>query len=197
MHNGGRSVVMKAGMSRRAALVRLGVMTAGVAAAGCAPAAMAGRALYPEAVALDEDTVQRVLTAFAAVVIPEPDAAGAVVRCFAVPELRFAEFRDEFTADLMRRADQLARTDRFDRLPAEQRRAIVQSGIDGGTVSRRLYAAVFLTQVVYYSGIWNEQGACPFIGYAGAYAFTGYDALTWPDPGRFFPVSLTTDGNPA
>ena len=189
--------VLAAGMSRRVALERLGLITMGIAAAGCAPAAMATRALYPEAVALDEDTVQRVLIAFVAVVIPEPEAAPAVVRCFADPALRFAPFRDEFTADLMRRSDRVAHTDRFDRLSAEQRRAIVQSGIDGGTVSRRLYAAVFLTQVVYYSGIWNDEGSCPFIGYGGAYVFAGYGAITWPDPERFFPVSLTADGNPA
>ena len=189
--------VIAAGISRRAALERLGIITMGIAAGACAPATMATRALYPEAVALDEDTVQRVLIAFAAVVIPEPEAAAAVVRCFADPALRFAPFRDEFTADLMRRADRVAGTDRFDRLGAEQRRAIVQSGIDGGKVSRKLYAAVFLTQAVYYSGIWNEDGSCPFIGYGGAYVFAGYSALTYPDPQRFFPVSLTTDGNPA
>ena len=189
--------VIAAGMSRRAALAHLGLITMGAAAAGCAPAVMATRALYPEAVALDEDTVQRVLIAFVAVVIPEPEAEPAVVRCFADPALRFAPFRDEFTADLMRRADRVAHTDRFDRLPAEQRCAIVQSGIDGGNVSRRLYAAVFLTQVVYYSGIWNDEGACPSIGYHGAYVFQGYSAITHPDPASFLPVALTRDGNPA
>lgn len=196
MPDGRRSAVVTTGMSRRTALAHLGAITMGAAAVGCTPASLATRALYPEAVALDEDTVQRVLTAFVAVVIPEPEAAAAVVRCFADPALRFAPFRDEFTADLMRRADRVAHTDRFDRLPAGQRRAIVQSGIDGGTVSRRLYAAVFLTQVVYYSGIWNDDGACPFIGYGGAYVFAGYGAITWPDAEQFFPVSLTADGNP-
>jgi len=183
-------------ISRREALTRLSAIALGIAAAGCAPAAIAGRALYPEAAALDDDAIARGLTAFVATVIPEPGVADAVARRFADPFLRFAPHRGEFVADLMRRADLLARTDRFDRLSADQRRTIVQAGLDGGAVTGRLYGgAVFLAQIVYYSGLWNERGDCAFIGYDGG--FTGGSPVSYDDPEPFLPEAITADGNPA
>jgi len=186
------------GISRRAAVGRLGAIALGVTATGCAPQLIVGRALYPESISLDPDTVTRMLAAFVAVVIPEPAAAGAVVHRFADPVLRFTDYRSALAADLMRRAQQCADTDRFDRLPAAQRAAIVQEGLDGGAVSAKLYGgAVFLARIVFYCGLWNERGACDFIGFEGAYAFSGYEAVTWPEPERFLPVAITADGNPA
>jgi len=198
VHNEWSSSGAAGGISRRAALGRLGAIALGVTATGCAPKSILGRALYPEAVALDPDAVTRMLTAFVAVVIPEPATAGPIVRRFADPALRFADYRAALAADLMRHAQQRADTDRFDRLTVTQRLEIVQEGLDGGAVSARLYGgAVFLSRIVYFCGLWNEQGACEFIGYPGAYTFAGYEALTWPEPDRFLPAAITADGNPA
>jgi len=186
------------GISRRAALARLGAIACGVAAAGCAPATIVGRALYPESVALDGDTVTRMLAGLVAVVIPEPAAAPAIVRRLADPVLRFADYRSALAADLMRRSLQRSGTDRFDRLSVAQRRVIVQDGIDGGAVSARLYVrVVFLARIVFFCGLWNERGACDFIGYEGAFVYPGAEALTWPEPERFLPAAITADGNPA
>jgi len=190
-HSGGR-------LTRRSALIRLGAITLGLTAVGCAPHTLVGRALYPESVALDADTVLRMLVAFAAVVLPEPDAAVPVVRRFADPSLRFTDYRAPLVADLMRRAQARNGTDRFDRLGEADRVAIVQDGLDGGAVCARLYGgAVFLTRIVYYCGLWNERGACAVIDYPGAYVFAGYEAVTWPHPERFLPAATTADGNPA
>jgi len=198
VHNEWISNGAAGGITRRTALGRLGAIALGVTATGCAPQTILGRALYPEAVALDPDVVTRMLTAFVAVVIPEPATAGPIVRRFADPALRFADYRAALAADLMRHAQQRADTDRFDRLTVTDRLEIVQEGLDGGAVSARLYGgAVFLSRIVYFCGLWNERGACDFIGYQGAYTFAGYEALTWPEPDRFLPAAITADGNPA
>ncbi len=190
-----RTDAMRHGLTRRDLFARFGAVALGMATAGCAPRAL-GRALYPESIALDDDTILRMLVAVVAVVIPEPDAALPVARRFADPALRFADFRGPLAADLMRRAAQRAGTDRFDRLPVAQRRAIVQDGLDGGAVSARLYGgAVFLARIVFFCGLWNERGACDYIGYRGA--FTGDADLSWPEPERFLPAPTTADGNPA
>ena len=185
-------------VSRRAMLGRLGVVVLGAAAAtGCAPTFVIN-ALYPEAGQLDDTTVARTLRAFVETVLPDAAEPELVARLFAEPALKFADYRRAFVADLRRRSLELNGTEQYEVLAPGERRDVVKAGLDSGAISGRLYnGAVFLTQVVFYGGLWHPQGACPCIGFMGPYVFQGYAALTYPDPDTYLPGCLTSDGNPA
>jgi len=61
----------------------------------------------------------------------------------------------------------------------------------------KLYTgAIFLLQLSYYAGIYDDAAGCPLIHYSGAYRFRGFDAITHPDPERYFAAVATRDGNP-
>jgi hypothetical protein len=194
-----RIVSTTTGMSRRAALGRLGAIGLGLAAAGCAsaPQALTG-ALYPDGVVLDEASVQGTLAAFVEAVIRDGEAAPAVTRLLADPALKFAPFRRGFAADLRRRASDLAGDERFERLPLEDRTRLIRAGLDDRGIRARLYnGAVFLTQIAYFAGLWHPRGECPAISFEGAYVYRGDAAVTWPHPEAYLPVALTADGNPS
>jgi hypothetical protein len=183
-------------ITRREALRRGGAALLGMAATACAPSFLA-RSLYPESAVLDESTIDATLRSFVLTVLPGVEDAGAVARTFADPTLRFAPFRAALVADLTRRA--IARgACGFARLDAAARQDVIREGLEGGAVAGRLYnGGVFLAQVAYFGGLWNEISACPAIGFEGPYVFRGVEAYTWPDPDRFLPASRTRDGNPS
>lgn len=183
-------------MTRREALQRCGAALAAVAVSGCAPTFLA-RALYPEADALDSATIDRALVAFISTVIPGAENPVAIVRLFADPALRIAPYRAVLVADLTRRARALHARD-FEHLTEAQRTQVVRDGLEGGAVAGKLYTgAVFLAQVVFFSGLWHPRGECPLIGFEGAYRYQGPEALTYPDPENFLAAAITADGNPA
>jgi hypothetical protein len=182
-------------LSRREALRRIGAVTLGLAATACTPVTII-RSLYPDARSLDEHTIARTLAAFVGAVLPDADDPGKVARLFLDPSLRFAPYRAMLAADLRRRASEQGGAG-FERLDLETRTAIVERVIVEDGIAGRLYAGgIFLAQVVFYGGLWHERGACPCIGYEGAYAFAGIEATTYPQPERFLPLAITTDGNP-
>jgi hypothetical protein len=181
--------------SRRDALKRLGAVALGVAATGCTPSAFA-RMLYPEADRIGDAALDHALQAFVLTVIPGAERPDVVARAFADPSLKLAPFRRVLVADLARRAAPYGAA-AFEHLDADQRTRVIASGLEEGGVAGRLYnGAVFLTQAVYYSGLWNSTGSCPAIGFECPYQ--GNDGpVGHPDPESFLPASLTTAGNPA
>jgi hypothetical protein len=184
-------------LSRRAALARLGIITAGLAA-GCTPVRFALRA-YPQAFDNDEDVRERVLRAFVRVVVPGADPADAnLTRAFSDRFFPFRKYRNFFAADLCRRSDRRFRESEFSRLDRREQAAVVREGLGADAVTRRLYTgAVFLAQVSMLGGTYAEAAAIPALGFDGAYQFRGLEAVTYPEPGRFLARSTTPDGNPS
>jgi hypothetical protein len=166
----------------------------GLAATGCGRPTLA-RMLYPEAAELTGDAVERSLQAFVLTVVPGAEQPGRIIRAFADPALKLAPYRRILVADLDRRAHSSG-SPSFEQQSAEQRTGTIQDGLASGGIAGKLYnGAVFLTQVVYYSGLWNSAAACPSIGFNGPYR--GDDGpVGYPEPETFLPPALTRDGNP-
>jgi len=186
------------GIARREAVRRLAVLGAGLVAAGCTPLRIVLH-LYPEDFDRDPALVDRVLRAFVAAVIPgaqdnDPDLTRAYHDA-AYPLGKYASF---LAADLCRRAWARHGTDAFHRLPLDERTAIIRRAVSSGGTTARLYnGAIFLAQVAFYSGIYDDDKGCALIEFEGRYRFRGLEATTYPDPERFLGRALTPDGNPA
>ena len=152
---------------------------------------------HPHDFASNPDRTDRVLRAFAATVVPrvamnDPN----LTRAYSDPFYRFVRYRTYFASDLCRRAGNRCGDQSFDRLNAAERVAVIQDGLAGDFVSRKLYAgAVFLAQIAVYAAIGDEGGVSPLIGFEGPYRFRGLAAITYPDPRRFLARPATVNGN--
>lgn len=185
-------------MGRRDALRRLGVVSAGLGLAACTPLRIVLH-LYPDDFDRDQELTDQVLRAFVTAVIPGAPVDGRnIIRALrdeAYPLRRYAGF---LAADLCRRARDRIRTGAFHHLSLAERTEIIQSAVSGGGTTARLYhGAIFLTQVAFYGGIYDDATGCPLIGFEGRYRFRGVAATTYPDPHRFLCPGRSPDGNPA
>jgi len=183
-------------ITRRQLLCRAGVL-AGVLAAGCTPLRMAFRP-SPGQLHGEGGTADRVLAAFVRTVAPR--AAGStedLVRVFDDPQYPFAPYRAFFASDLCRRAEDCFGATRFDSLTAEARARIVEDGLHGDAVARRLYGgAIFLAQVAVYAGIYDDVRGGRAINFDGANNGFAPEALTYPVPEWYLPAASSLDGNP-
>jgi hypothetical protein len=153
--------------------------------------------LYPED--LDRtDAGDRILAAFGRTVIPGAPADDAsLFRALKDPALPFHRYAGFFAADLDERARRGFRRG-FAQLGSEERTAVVRGALGADGTTARLYeGAIFLTQIAYFSGIYDADRGCPLIDFDGAYRFRGLEATTFPDPDRFLARSVSLDGNPA
>jgi hypothetical protein len=187
----------KTALSRRDALRHGGVLIAGLAAA-CTPLRIVLHD-YPRRFETDEALRERVLRAFALTVIPEADpGAPNLTRAFSDPSYPFAAYRAFFASDLSRRGADRFGEPAFDRLTQAQRTVVIEDGLQADATTRKLYTgAIYLLQISFYAGIYDDDAGCPLIGFEGTSRFRGFDALTYPDPERFLGRSTTRDGNPA
>ncbi len=81
----------------------------------------------------------------------------------------------------------------FSCLDAFERIRVIQNGLEGkGIVSRLLHAAIWISQVMVYTGLYNEEESCALIQYPAAY---GEDEIAYPHPLRYLAPSITRDGN--
>ena len=182
-------------LSRRQALRHIGLLAAGLAV-GCMPLRIVLKA-YPEDFETDPALTDRILRAFVITVIPAAPADDPdLVRVYGDRFYPFAAYRAFFAADLCRRAAERFGTAAFDRLTPEQRTGVIQEGLHADATTQRLYTgAVFLAQISFYGGIYDDAKGCPQIGFDGRYRFRGLEALTYPDPERFLARVLTAGGN--
>lgn len=182
-------------ITRRQLLCRAGVLAAGLAA-GCTPLRMAFRA--SPGPSRGDGGAADVLAAFVRTVAPR--AAGStedLVRVFADPAYPFAPYRAFFASDLCRRAEGRFGTNRFDSLPVETRARVIEDGLHGDAVARRLYGgAIFLAQVATYAGIYDDARGSRAINFDGANGGFPPEALTYPVPEWYLPAASSIDGNP-
>jgi hypothetical protein len=160
----------------------------------------AGRAPpLPPRLRHDPALVDRVLRAFVAAVIPgAPVDDATLVRAYHDPYYRLAKYTGFLASDLCGRARRLLGNGAFDELSIEARTRVIQDALAADATTARLYnGAIFLAQVAFYGGIYDDDRGCPLIGFEGAYQFRGPEAITYPEPERFLGRAMTPDGNPA
>ena len=180
-------------VSRREAVRSLGLMAAGLAAGACAPLRILTRS-FPAEFKHRPDVVDRVLRAFVSTVIPgaDPDAAD-LTRAYTDPHYPFARYAAFFASDLTRRAHDRFGEHAFDRLTINQRTVVIRDGLAADGTTRKLYGgAIFLAQVSFYGGIYDDDTGCPLIDFPGRYRG---DAVSYDDAQRFLPGALTHTGN--
>ena len=121
-----------------------------------------------------------------------------LIRAYHDTAYPLGKYRNFLAADLSRRAWDGFGTDAFHQLPLEQRTEIIRCAVASGGTTARLYnGAIFLAQIAFYGGIYDDAKGCPLIGFEGRYRFRGIEATTHPEPERFLARAITHDGSPA
>ena len=159
----------------------------------CTPLRIITRA-YPDDFKHGSDKVERVLRAFVVTVIPgAPANSRDLVRAYVDRAYPFAPYAAFFASDLCDRACERFGHGRFWELELRQRTQVISDGLAADATTRKLYGgAIFLAQVSFYSGIYDDDTGCPLIDFSGRYRG---DAVSYDDPQRFLPDALTRSGN--
>ncbi len=182
-------------LSRRAALKRIGAAVAGLAV-GCTPLRIVLRA-YPDRFDEEAELVDRVLRAFVTTVIPGAQGdAPDLVRVYYDGFYRFARYRSYFASDLCRRALSRYSVVRFDDLSTDQRTCVIEDGLAADSTTQRLYnGAIFLAQLAFYAGIFDDSKGCRLIDFDGRFRGVPLADQTYPNQEFYLARGLTADGN--
>lgn len=182
-------------ITRRQALATLGAAAAAMATA-CTPFKILLGA-YPGVFDEDADLTDRVLGGFADAVLPGASVpARHLVRPLRDERFPLGGHCAYLASDLCGRADSLCDSPQFDLLSREERCRVIEHGLASDTITRRLYTgAIFLTQVAFFGGIYDDDAGCAFIDFDGRYRRTRLAELTYPDPQTFLARELTLDGH--
>jgi hypothetical protein len=190
-----RRQITGAAVTRRAALRQLGVLLAGIGAA-CTPARILLKA-YPQEFEENPEAADRALRAFVGTVIPgAPMDDPNLVRVYHAPFFRFAPYAFYFVADLYQRAANMFGVERFDALGVTERTRVIEAGLDADSTTRKLYTgAIFLAQISFYAGVFDDDSGCPLIDFEGRYRLRPLAELRYPNPGEYLAGERTLDGN--
>jgi hypothetical protein len=182
-------------ISRVDFLKRLGLL-AGVALAGCSPFKALFKA-YPRRFDDDATLIDNMLRAFVVTVIPgAPIDDEHLVRIYADRYYPFYQHSGFFVSQLAQRSKDLFGSERFDCLTLEQRTRVVQDGLQADvTVGRLFRAAIFMAQISFYAGIYNDEGGCPLIDFEGSNNGFTPDEMCYANNRTYLVRELTSNGN--
>ena len=182
-------------VSRAQFLRTLGLAAVGLAA-GCTPVRILLKD-YPAAFDHDRALAERTLHGFVTAVIPgAPEDAPNLVRIYFDEKYPFARYAGFFAADLCRRAERRFGTAAFGALDRAQRTRVIEDGLSADAVTKKLYeGAVFLAQISFYPGIYDDAAGCGMIGYGGSSDLLPRHEQAHPRPERFLAAARTGDGN--
>ena len=185
-------------ISRREVLGRLAFLVAGAATTACTPLRVVLH-MYPEEFDTQPDLVQRVLGAFLETVVPgAPSDDPNLARAYLDPDFPLAKYAGYLASDLCKRSKRMFANPNFETLTGAQRAAVVENALRADGTTARLYnGAIYLGQVAFYAGIYDDDRGCPLIGFEGRYRFRGLEATSYPHPERYLARAITVDGNPA
>jgi hypothetical protein len=183
------------GITRRQALSYFGAAGAMFATA-CTPVKILLGA-YPEVFDDEVDLTDRVLVGFAESVLPGASVShGELVRPLRDERFPFHSHCAYFASDLCGRAGRLCSSPQFDLLPLEQRCRVVEDGLNSDSITRQLYTgAIFLTQVAFFAGIYDDAAGCAWIDFDGRYRRRRPADLTYPNPEAFLAAEYTSSGH--
>lgn len=188
-------------ISRRQALKRVGMLGAGLGvglAAGCTPLKIVFHA-YPRRFDEDPLLVDRMLAALAETILPgtgqDPHELARPLRD---DRYELAEHRNYLAADLSDRSRRLYGAQSFDTLGLPERERVVRDALSGDGITCKLYSgAIFLTQIAFFAGIYDDRKGCPFIEFNGQYRLRPLNELTYPDPHTYLTHATSVSGNHA
>jgi len=154
---------------------------------------------HPAALGSNSGSSDQILWAFVEAVAPGgPSRAPRSIQAFSDPAYPFASYRDFFADDLCRRSKARFGVRGFGSLELSQRTRVVEDGLHGDAIARRLYeGAIFLAQLSVYGGICNDAEGTPAVRFDGANDGYERDAITYSNPKAFLSEESTRDGNPA
>lgn len=143
----------------------------GVVIAGCSPVKILLK-LYPERFD-DNDYKKKILSAFVTTIIPGADLTDPnICRIFSDHYYPFHKYCGFFVSDLCKKSKRRFYTENFHQLKLEERTSIVKEGLrDEFTTSRLYTAAIYISQVSFYSGIYDDDKGCELIDFEGRYGF--------------------------
>lgn len=180
----------------RAAFVRQLAIAAGVTLVGCTPVSILLKT-YPAKFRNDDDLVDRVLRAFVTTVIPgAPEDDHYLTRIFHDEYYPFYSLCPFFTSDLCSRSARTFGEERFEMLSLSQRTAIVKQGLSADPVAARMYrGAVFMAQVSFYCGIYDDEHGCALIGFDGRNSGFRREEMCYTNNVALLAREATTTGN--
>jgi len=183
-------------LSRRDALKKLSVLGVATLAAGCTPARIVLHG-YPQQFHTDAGLVDRVLAALAETILPDAGKdAGALARPFYDERFPLHTYREFLASDLCARARARYGTPRFDALSLSERACVVQDGLAADKTSEKLYSgAIFLAQIAFYAGIYDDDAGCAAIEFDGRFRPPPFSELTYANAEEFLAEEIGVNGN--
>lgn len=183
--------------SRRDAVRILAGGFAALAMSACTPATIVLKA-YPDAYRPGSSATDDALSAFIDTIVPglTPEERG-LVTVLEDPFYPVAQYRDFLASDLDRRARKQYRST-FSALPLDRRTAVVESGLAGDKITRKLYTgAAFLVQAAVYAGISDDRAGSRLLQFPGGYTLTPTTSAWLSGAPQFTSWASSPDGNPA
>lgn len=152
---------------------------------------------YPDKYKNENKTNELSLRAFVTTVIPGADEKDPnLIKIFYDEYYSFKPLCGFFISDLCTKSKDLFDIEEFNLLNEEQRNFIVQEGLNGDSMISRLYtAAIFMTQVSYYSGIYDDGVGCKLIDFEGSNTGFTESELFYPNTTAYLSNELTLNGN--
>lgn len=183
-------------LSRRDALKKLGLLGGAALAAGCTPVKILLHA-YPERFYTDAGLIHRVLAALADTILPDAGGdAATLARPFYDERFPLQKYRSFLASDLCARARALCGTHRFELLSWRDRARVVEDGLSADATTEKLYAgAIFLAQIAFYGGIYDDDAGCAAIGFDGRYHPRPLAELTYANAEDFLAEEIGLNGN--
>lgn len=190
-----RDTGVESRMGRREALKLLGLVGAGAAFGACTPV-RAFMGWYP-ARFRDDELVGLVLEAFADAIVPNGGADPAeLVRPLYDERFPLHGYGNYLAADLSRRARSECGDARFHLLSRADRTRAIDAGLGADGTTRKLYGgAIFLVQLGFYAGIYDDERGCPAIEFEGRYRPYSLSERTYGRAEEFLADEIGHRGN--
>jgi hypothetical protein len=175
----------------------LGVLAGGAVLGGCDTLRVVFRA-YPREFDLHPDLSETVLKAYVSTVVPgAPIDNPNLARIYFDEDFPFAPYSAFLASDLCDRSEEQFGVGRFDRLSEGQRAEILRAALrQGGTTGRLYTGAIFLAQVSFYAGIYDDEAGCELICFPGRNSGPAAGDLSYPNPESYLARTATTGGSP-
>ncbi len=135
-----------------------------------------------------------VLRDFMETIIPEAKMTEKEAGYFFDPSYPFFPYTEIFISDLNHSTVRLYGKSTFSELNPSEREKLIENRLGKPMVDKLYYTAIWMTQVIYYTGISRSDLSCPIIGFKPE-APHEKNEITYPDPGDFIGRCETKNGN--
>lgn len=183
-----------ANCNRREFITKLAILS-GAALVSCTPLKIILKNYSDEFESNDTIKINN-LRAFVTTVIPGVDANDVnLCKIFNDGFYGFENYCGFFIFDICKRSQKMFGEKLFCDLNVEQRTDVILSGLDADATLNKIYtAAIFMSQVSYYSSIYDDENGCELIDFGGSSSFV-YSEMFYKNPESYLADQITIDGN--